>query len=205
MSNDNFPNSAEAVLVVLKENIPSLFEAANFVEKHDRMLPMQVFYQMKDVFSHINDIALAPSDQDILNKNLIEIKEHFRRGIVETYQEHFDYHMSHLFGTYGNYRKRLLKFEMLLGLYKRNKATHLRIKQVISEAEKLWIEARNNKTNSVGSEKFNNSIKKLIEASEKAETIEDDINLVFNNFYMRATYFSFASVAFASVIILLFL
>ncbi|GMT45763.1 MAG: hypothetical protein IEMM0006_1595 [bacterium] len=205
MVKETFSNSGEIVLETLREYIPPLFEAANFAEKQDRILPMQVFYQMKDILSHIRDIAKEPNDPEVLNKNLIEIKEHFRRGIIETYQEHFDYQMSHLFQTYGNYRKRLLKFEMLLGLFKKNKVIHLRIKKIISEAEQLWINARNIKTNDVGSENFNNSIKMLKKASEITETIEEDINLIFNNFYKRATYFTFITVAFISIIILLFL
>ncbi len=203
-SNNSTPNTADVVFSTLRSNVPLLFEAFNYIERYDRIEPTQALHQMKDILHHLKDIAEEPNDPENIQKNIIEIKEHFRRGISESYQEHFDYIMSHLFQTYGKYRKTLSKFEMLLGLFRKHRSIHEEVKRVINKAEEYWIEARNNKTNDVDTPKFQKSIELYKNASDLALTIEDNVYLLYNNFYKRSTYFMFLLIGIISALILLF-
>lgn len=187
---------AKELFEVLSHNIPQLFEAANYLEKEDRLKPEQVFIEARDVLSHLNDICNNYENEEIVAKSMVEIKEHFRRGIVETYQEHYEFVMSNMWQSYGNYKKSLMKFESLLFLKSTHLTSHSKIKDALNQTKDLWINARKLKNNEITSSEFKDSITKLKEASDLALTVEGDINDIYNNFYKRATIFTFSIITF---------
>lgn len=192
---------------IIANGIPKLLEAENFVEGKDRIVPNSVFIESRDVLSHLKDIAINYNDETIVQKNLIEIQEHIRRGITETYQEHYDYIASNIFRLYGNYKNSYIRFEKLLGLEDANKATHQKIREAIKTSQSLWLEARSLKSNELESEQINIAIDKFKCAAEQIVSIEDDINTLYNNLYKRSIIVTmlFSVFAFSIVIALLFI
>jgi hypothetical protein len=193
--------TSESVFNVLFENIPLLFEASNYIEKDDRLRPEQIFIASRDILSHLFDISEDINNQEVVKKNVIEIREHFRRGIMETYQEHYEFHMAHLFNSYGRYSHGLYKFEKLLGLSKKHLELHKKIKEVIKKSQDLWLEGRRNKKNEVKTVEFVRAIQCFKEASELAVSIEGDVQEISSNFYSRAFYVTIGLIGFLSTII----
>lgn len=192
----------ESVFKVLSENIPVLFDASNYIEKDDRLRPEQIFIASRDILSHLYDLSQDFNNPEIVNKNLIEIREHFRRGIMETYQEHYEFHMAHLFHSYGKYRKSLYKFEMLLRLGSKHFELHKKINLVIKQSQDLWVEGRRNKKNELNTIEFKTAIQCFKQASDLAISIEPDVQIIYSNFYNRAFYITILSIAFFSAIII---
>lgn len=204
MSGNDFCNK---LFNIIANGIPKLLEAENFVEGKDRIVPNSVFIESRDVLSHLKDIAINYNDETIVQKNLIEIQEHIRRGITETYQEHYDYIASNIFRLYDNYKNSYIRFEKLLGLEDANKTTHQKIKEAIKTSQSLWLEARSLKSNELESRQINIAIDKFKCAAEQIVSIEDDINTLYNNLYKRSIIITmlFSVFAFSIVIALLFI
>ena len=175
----------DRIFDILLNGVPKLFEAENFVEKQNRISPNPVFIESRDVLSHLRDIATNSSDEDNVNKNLVEIQEHIRRGIVETYQEHYEYLSANIFRSYGTYKKSFIRFESLLCLRKIHAPLHKHINQVLKTAQNVWMEARNLKNNELTSAQLEQSINKFKEAAELISSIEEEVETIFNNFYKR--------------------
>lgn len=180
-------STCERLFRILQKGIPMLFEAENFVEKQQRISPNPVFIESRDILSHLRDIAENCTNEDNINKNIIEIQEHIRRGIIETYQEYYEYLAANIYNLYGKYKKSYIKFEKLLGLYNKHKAIHDKIKSTIAQSQTLWMEARSLKTNEFDTEQLHESISKFQEASNTLGSIEDSIDLIYNNLYKRIT------------------
>ncbi len=194
--------SYERIFNLLRIGVPKLFEAAHYIEKSQRIIPHPVFLESRDVLSHLRDISQAPTDKDVFDKNIVEIEEHLRRGIVETYQEHYEYLSSNAYRTYGKYLQSFIRFEMLLGLRDKHKIAHEKIKSTIRTAQDLWMEARNLKNNELNSQEFALAISKFKEASDLIVSIEDDVESIYNNFYKRSIITSFITVFSISLLIL---
>ena len=123
------------ILKTIKDYYPHITEAMHFVESQKRIIPWPAFSEMKDVISHMYDILKSPDNEENVFKNLVEIKEHFRRGVIETYQELYDFEMSFLFQSYGKYRNQLQHFEKILFIYKKNSPHHIKISSVIKSSQ----------------------------------------------------------------------
>ena len=171
---------------IIVKGVPKLLEAESFVEGKDRIVPNSVFIESRDVLSHLKDIALNVNDEIVIQKNLVEIQEHFRRGIMETYQEHYDFVASNIFRLYENYKNSYIRFEKLLRLYDVNKETHQKIKNAVKASQELWLEARSLKNNELESDKLDVAIDKFKCAAEYITSVEDDINMLYNNLYKRS-------------------
>ena len=171
---------------IIAKGVPKLLEAESFVEGKDRIVPNSVFIESRDVLSHLKDIALNVNDEIVIQKNLVEIQEHFRRGIMETYQEHYDFVASNIFRLYENYKNSYIRFEKLLRLYDVNKETHQKIKNAVKASQELWLEARSLKNNELESDKLDVAIDKFKCATEYITSVEDDINMLYNNLYKRS-------------------
>jgi hypothetical protein len=193
--------TCERIFKILLIGVPKLFEAEHYVEKEDRISPYPVFIESRDVLSHLRDIASNVKSKDNIDKNIIEIEEHLRRGIAETYQEHYEYLSSNVFRTYGKYKFSFIKFESLLGLRKKHIEIHEKIRSVIKTSQELWMQARNLKNNDIASIQFSESISKFKEASDLVSSIESEVETVFNNFYKRGILTSFFAIFSATIII----
>ncbi len=181
----------DRIFAILLNGVPRLFEAENFVESQNRISPHPVFIESRDVLSHLRDIAANSLDVLNVDKNLIEIQEHIRRGIVETYQEHYEYLSSSVFNSYGKYKQSFIKFESLLGLRKKHAPLHSRIREVLKNSQDVWMEARNLKNNELTSLELERSIEKFKEAAGLVLLIETEVEIIFNNFYKRGIITSF--------------
>lgn len=192
---------------IIVKGVPKLLEAESFVEGKDRIVPNSVFIESRDVLSHLKDIALNVNDEIVIQKNLVEIQEHFRRGIMETYQEHYDFVASNVFRLYENYKNSYIRFEKLLRLYDVNKETHQKIKNAVKVSQELWLEARSLKNNELESDKLDTAIDKFRSAAEYITSVEDDINTLYNNLYKRSAIITsfFGICVFLIVLALLFL
>lgn len=192
---------------IIVKGVPKLLEAESFVEGKDRIVPNSVFIESRDVLSHLKDIALNVNDEIVIQKNLVEIQEHFRRGIMETYQEHYDFVASNVFRLYENYKNSYIRFEKLLRLYDVNKETHQKIKNAVKVSQELWLEARSLKNNELESDKLDTAIDKFRSAAEYITSVEDDINTLYNNLYKRSAIITsfFGIFVFLIVLALLFL
>jgi len=193
----------ERLFEILSKGVPKLIEAGNYVENGARMIPFPVFTESRDVLSHLRDIASDALNEANVEKNLIEIQEHIRRGIVETYQEHYDYLASNIFQTYGKYKQSFFKFESLLGLRAMHAPLHKNINQVLKSSQNLWIEARNSKTNNFNTSEFEESINKFKKASSLLSSIDEDIDTIFNNFYKRGVITTFIFLFSLSLLVVL--
>ncbi len=191
---------------IIAQGVPKLLEAESFVEGKDRIVPNSVFIESRDVLSHLKDIALNINDEIVIQKNLVEIQEHFRRGIMETYQEHYDFVASNVFRLYENYKNSYIRFEKLLRLYDINKETHQKIKNAVKVSQELWLEARSLKNNELESDQLDVAIDKFKCAAEYITSVEDDINTLYNNLYKRSAIITsfFCICVFVIVLALLF-
>lgn len=195
------PQICERLSYILQKGVPMLLEAANFVETQQRISPNPVFIESRDILSHLRDIAENSTDETNVNKNLIEIQEHIRRGITETYQEYYEYLAANVYNTYGKYKMSYIKFEKLLGLYHKNVELHRKIKYTIEQSQTLWKEARLLKTNEFDTEQLRASILKFQESANSMASVEDDVDLIYNRLYKRII---FPFMAFWIVLIIAF-
>lgn len=177
--------TCERIFSILETGVPLLFEAENYVEKEKRISPHPVFIESRDVLSHLKDIAKNREDGSNIDKNLVEISEHLRRGIIETYQEHYEYVCSNLFRSYGKYKTSFVKFESLLGLRKKHILIHLKIRDTFRGAQNLWEKGRNLKSNDLGSDNFIESISLFKQAIELISSVENEVDTIYNNLYKR--------------------
>ena len=191
MSDNLKIETCERLFNILSKGVPMLFEAANYVEKANRIIPNPAIIESRDVLSHIRDIALNSLDKENVNKNLVEIEQHIRRGIVETYQEHYEHLASNIFQTYGKYKQSFIRFESLLRLRAKHAPLHKNINQILKSAQNAWMEARNLKNNDLDSPKLKMSIDKFKEASSLLSSIGEDVDAIFNDFYSRGIVTSF--------------
>ncbi|HBL78140.1 MAG: hypothetical protein A2W90_13720 [Bacteroidetes bacterium GWF2_42_66] len=203
MSENLNAQTYERIFSILLNGVPKLFEAEHFVEKENRISPYPVFIESRDVLSHLRDIAADINSKENVEKNIIEIEEHLRRGIAETYQEHYEYLSSNVFRSYGKYKSSFMKFENLLGLRAKHAPLHSKINSILKSAQSLWMEGRNMKNNDISSKEFLTSISKFKEASEMVSTIDNEVETIFNNFYKRGIITSFIAIFSISIILIL--
>lgn len=203
MSDNLQVETCERVFNMLLNGVPKLFEAEHYVEKENRISPYPVFIESRDVLSHLRDIAANKTNKDSIEKNIVEIGEHLRRGIAETYQEHYEYLSSNIFRSYGKYKRSFIKFENLLGLRSKHKSLHIKINTVLKSAQNLWMEARNLKNNEITSKEFEKSISNFKEASDLVSSIDENVETIFNNFYKRGIITSFLSIFSLSIILIM--
>ncbi|VXD19574.1 hypothetical protein [Marinoscillum sp. 108] len=180
---------------IFKEYFPKFKSASNYVEEHDRITPQQAFIEGRDILSHIYDISISLDNDEKLKENIIEIKEHFRRGVAESYQEHYEYIAADVYQDYSTYKKRLRPFEKLLRLYKIHKPIHEEVRGRIKQSQDLWIKGRSLKTKDLNSDKFDESINLFIQANDTIEPLSELVNELWNNFYQRSTYVGLTLVA----------
>ena len=175
------------LLEIINKYTPRIFEAMNYVEAQERLFPNAGFIEIRDVLSHTYDISKNPGNEDNFNKNLIEIKEHFRRGIVESFQELYEYEASYIYQQYGKYKARYRQFEKILFLDRKNVEKHKRISSLMEEAQRLWVEARNLKQNDIENGSFNDALDKFKAAHKLVLSVEDDAAALLNDFQQRTT------------------
>ncbi len=172
---------------IIQTSLPKWNEAINYYESKLRDFPVPAFTEARDVLSHTFDLFIGIEDEENIDKNLIEIKEHFRRGIIETYQAVYDDEMAQLYQYYGKFQRKARHFERLLFLYKVHKPIHDKILSVMKASQDLWIEGRNSKSNEINTTEFSRSIELFKEAYEKILGIKEDIFALWNNYYQRST------------------
>lgn len=205
MSNQLQIETCERVFAILQTGVPKLFEAQHYVEKENRITPYPIFIESRDVLSHLRDIAKNATSKENIEKNLIEIEEHLRRGIAETYQEHYEFLTANIFRLYGKYRNSFVKFEKLMGLRKKHEPLHVKIRATLKKAQTLWMEGRNLKNNDLNSEEFTLSVEKFKQASDLVSSIDSDVDIIFNNFYKRAIITTFITLFSLSIVLILLL
>jgi tetratricopeptide (TPR) repeat protein len=156
-----------------------------YYEQKSRSIPLPAFTETRDVVSHLYDLAENINRPSDVEKNIVEIKQHFRRGIIETYCELYDSQMANIYRSYERYKSRLKIFEKLLYLYKKHVDVHNKISASIKSAQELWVDGRTLKNNDLESQKFKKAIKDFKRAYEMIESLDEDVDILWNNFYQR--------------------
>ena len=176
----------EEVTDILNKHLPVLNEAMNYVETEAREIPLQAFIEGRDVLHHFNDLINNIKDDTEVKKNLVEMRQHFRRGIVESYQTIYDSKMQYLTETYSEYKNLFKRFEKMFFIYNRNKLIHDKIQNNMSHSAELWIEGRNNKNNDYDNPNFKKSIECFKGAFELLNGLDDNVDTLWNDFNKRS-------------------
>ena len=176
----------DEVSSVFQSHTPVAFDAINYFETKLRTFPQSAFTELRDVVSHFYDLVNVLQDPREVEKNVTEIKQHFRRAISETYQLAYDTEMSYLFQYYGKYVDKFKQFEKLLFLRKIHQPMHQKIKAKMKEAQNHWIAARGLKNNDLDTQAFKDSIEKFKNAFDSVIEIKDDVDELWNNFNQRS-------------------
>ncbi len=175
----------EQVIEILNCNLPVLNKAMNYVENEAREIPIQAFIEGRDVLHHLHDLVNNMEDDKAVEKNLTEMKQHFRRGIVESYQTIYDRKRNYLDGLYQKYCNAFKQYEKLFFLDKTNQSIHEKVNNRLNQSGKLWIKGRNLKNNDYDNPKFQQSIDCFKKAFDLLDGLEPEIDSLWSTFNKR--------------------
>ncbi len=202
---NNFKRRQPTVEEIYNHHSSDLFAALNFVETHTRTMPLPGFIECRDIISHTADYFESKGDDLESTKHIVEIQQHFRRGIIESYQMIFDIEMSVIYRSYEKYKTRLKQYEMLLFLARKHAPIHTKIRDTIHESQELWIKGRSLKNNDLLSPEFKEAIEIFKRAYIHSRGVEDDIDQLWNSFNRRWYPFAIATFGILLMVIMLVL
>ncbi len=184
-------------------DFPKLVRAMVYFEQKEESVPLPALVELKDVLHHVVVFADAflKEDQQKQNEQITNVKEHFRRGIIETYQQAYEQLAGFIFDLYSKYRYRAKVYEKVFFLDKKFAKIHKSIEENIQIAKDLWVKGRELKNFESESADFNNSIDNFRKAYDILKQTEPLVNELWATFNQRVFY----SVAFFVVIIIVFL
>lgn len=169
---------------------PALIDAMTYLESNEDVLPLGAFTETRDILYHLANFASAyrKDDKKGQNEQIINIKEHFRRGITETYQRTYEHLGSIIFDRYSQYRYRVKVYEKIFFLDKKFARIHKNIEENIAGAKHHRMLGRKLKTLDFNDSDFTKAIGHFKNAYIQLKTVEPDLDKLWGIFNQRVSY-----------------
>lgn len=175
---------------ILETRFKDLMKAMRYLEDNEEALPLTGFIELRDVMHHLVSFIEASREHngEKQHEQIVSLKEHFRRGIAETYQQTYENLANVVFDSYSKYRYRARQYERVFFLDRKFSDLHNMVEKKIKEAKAAWMAGRELKNSDFNSADFKTSLENFKKAYTILKGVQPIVDQLWSVFNQRVLY-----------------